>query len=415
MSQDLKLDSNGNCPFCNKMSAVNEHVCCYTCKSMFHAVCAEKRNDDKLATKTNVINFLQASAKKKNFLFVCDVCLTCMETRNAEVDTQRINTLESKIGNMDKQLTEIKQLLTAKDCASNITNISNKEEAKQREPKSNMWQNKERLAKVKAPPVPSIVVLEKTEDINKDKENIELIEKIIMDHDIPLQASYRNQNGELTLLCDSKESRDSLINIVNNSGENIPTKSPVGKLPSITIVGLPKEYSKEEVVEMLVKQNDFINKFSHANNIQDHFRVLTIRPTKKEPTIFQVFATVSTILRDGLKYYNDKITLGLTSCKVYDRYYVKRCNNCQKFGHYNRDCPTPSEHHCGKCGEGHETRSCDSTQKKCINCIRNGIEMQDHCTFDPNCSSLLKQQNSLKQRLSKHDLNLQAYKTMLAT
>ena len=113
-------------------------------------------------------------------------------------------------------------------------------------------------------------------------------------------------------------------------------------------------------------------------------------------------------LRDVIKQFKDKLTLGLSSCKVYDQYHIKRCNKCQQFGHYYKDC-TAIEC-CAKCGGDHPTNTCESAEKKCVNCVRDGVGTQDHCTYDPNCPSLLKQQELLKQKIEKTSLNLKLYK-----
>ncbi len=158
-----------------------------------------------------------------------------------------------------------------------------------------------------------------------------------MENNIGLQKSYKNKNGELIVVCDSREARDNLSTMLSNVDERIPTISPNGKRPTVAIVGLYKEYSKEEITAMVVKQNQFVKNFVMTNNIEEHFKVLAVRPTKRNQNVFQVFASVSAVLRDGTKQYNDKLTLGLTSCKVYDQYHVKRCNKCQLFGHYIKD------------------------------------------------------------------------------
>ena len=75
------------------------------------------------------------------------------------------------------------------------------------------------------------------------------------------------------------------------------------------------------------------------------------------PDCFQAFANVSTTLRDGFYLYKNKVTIGLVLCKIYDRFHVKRCNNCQKFGHYMNECSCHD--HC--------TRDCTSNESVCIN------------------------------------------------
>ena len=404
MSLNIKLDADGNCNLCNKTSLPNEDVECFMCNSHFHAICSNAKAEDKLANKSTVANFLLNSTKK-NFMFLCDICLTNLERITADSDSQRINTLEKQIGGVNEQLLEIKKLLENKE--SGPVQVKEKSNGQQR--KDSIWHNSERLATVKAPPAPSIFVLGKAEDPNTNKSHIDIVEKAIMDNNISLQNTYKNRNGEVVIVCESEESRDLLQNIVSNADRNIPTKTPKGKNPSISIVGAPKEYSADEIIEMLVKQNDFVRNFALANNIDDHFKVFSVRPTKKNPNVFQIFATVSQVLRDGFKQYKDKLTLGLTSCKVYDQYHVKRCYKCQHFGHYGRDC-TSQDEYCAKCGDNYATNDCSATIKKCINCVRSESETYDHFTFDSKCPAMLKQQDLLKKKLSRGNLNLTRYK-----
>ena len=144
-------------------------------------------------------------------------------------------------------------------------------------------------------------------------------------------------------------------------------------------------------MQMLPMQNDFIKKFTVSNKIEDHMIIYSIRPLKNNPSLFQVFASVSPVLRQGLAHYRNKLTLGLTSCKVYDRQNIKRCNNCQHFGHYAKDCPTPETPSCGACGDDHATINCDSFINKCINCTRSKLPSVDHAANSTQCPSFLKQ------------------------
>jgi hypothetical protein len=343
---------------------------------------------------------------------MCDICLTTLERNVSESDTQRINTLEDKIGTVNTQLTEIKDMLMTREVIVTpaltpaLTPAVTPAVLPVLVPNTNsIWFNKDKLEAIKAPPVPSVLVVGKTNELEKDIQNRDMVEKVIMENNIGLQKSYKNKNGELVIVCDSKESRDNLSTIVENMDNTIPTKTPTGKRPTVAIVGLHKEYKKEEIVSMVVKQNDFVKKFMTSNNIEDHFKVLVVRPTKKNPNVFQAFVSVSAMLRDGIKQFNDKITLGLTSCKVYDQYHVKRCNKCQLFGHYVKDCPN-TECYCAKCGAEHETDNCTSSTKKCINCVRSDNENIEHCTFDINCPSMLSQQGILKSILEKDRLNM---------
>ena len=90
-----------------------------------------------------------------------------------------------------------------------------------------------------------------------------------------------------------------------------------------------------------------MNGFSNSNDLKEHIEIFAVRPLKNNAECFQAFANVSKVLREGLHYFGNKVTIGLSTCKIYDRYHIKRCNNCQNFGHYMKDCPTPNVHVCG--------------------------------------------------------------------
>ena len=151
---------------------------------------------------------------------------------------------------------------------------------------------------------------------------------------------------------------------------------------------------------MLVNQNSFIKRFSTNNNLDDHFKVNFIKPLKNNHEKFQAYASVSPTLREGLKIHNNKVTLGLTSCKVYDQHHVKRCNTCQNFGHFSRDCTSASPV-CAKCAGNHATNDFHSALKKCVNCAKKGSASVNHHAYDSNCPTYREE----VRRKQKNDLN----------
>ena len=156
---------------------------------------------------------------------------------------------------------------------------------------------------------------------------------------------------------------------------------------------------------MLPMQNDFIKQFAVSNKIEEHILIRSICPLKNNQSLFQVFASVSPVLRQGLAHYRNKLTLGLTTCRVYDRQNVKRCNNCQHFGHYAKECPTPETPSCGTCGEDHATYECNSSLFNCINCTRNKLLSVDHAATSINCPTFAKQVKSSQTKTVRNHLN----------
>ena len=219
--------------------------------------------------------------------------------------------------------------------------------------------------------------------------------------------SHKNKDGNLVVVCDSVESRDELKDKVHASINNIEMKTPKEKRPAISIVGLSKKHDNQEVVDLLIKQNNFLKQFSTSNKIDEHMTVFSVKPIRGNPDVYQAFARVSQELRRGLRTYKDRVTLGLSTCRIYDQYHVKRCNNCQSFGHYFRNCPTPDNHFCSNCGSD-QSMDCQSTNYVCTNCVK--AELHDdeckHCAHDQKCPTLLRAQEKMKKSNNRDNLNM---------
>ena len=395
MADQFKIDDVGHCKSCGKVPAPGETVQCYACREIIYALCSEANTDNRVATKTMVSAFLLPSTKS-NFMFYCDVCLTKFEISKADDDSKRVDILEGKIEGIDQQLGKIMELLTTSK-APYTPKVNNQSVPKL--PKDNIWADARRLESIKAPQPKAALVISKDADLNKNKANHNVIEQIVMDNEIPLTNSHKNESGDIVLICENREARDTLKTLVQNTDSGITMTSPKAKLVPISIVGLPRNCSKEDAVKMFVMQNQFIKKFSAVNKIEEHINIHLIKPLNNKPDMFQIFASVSPVLRDGLRINKDKVVIGLSPCKVYDRKLVRRCNNCQHFGHFAKECPTSDEPKCGKCAENHRTDLCTSEVRKCVNCIRNNLLDTNHAAFYYKCPCVIKhQEDSLNSK-----------------
>ena len=232
-----------------------------------------------------------------------------------------------------------------------------------------------------------------------------------MENEITLSESYENKSGDIVPVCESQDARDRLKNVVENANRGIAVSSPKTKQKPISVVGLPKQCEKDEIIDLLLK-NDFIKNFVAANKIEEHVKIQVVKPLRNKQDVFQVFALVSHILRDGIGKHKYRILIGINSCKVYDRSETRRCNNCQHYGHYAKDCPTPDEPSYGICSGNHRTDSCDSGEKRCINCVRKGDAATDHTAFDHKCPTMMKHEQELAQKRS---LNLRGTNVTMPT
>ena len=76
----------------------------HLCKSLFHAICENTGDDNKLGTNTVVATFL-APSTKENFKFFCNTCLTKLEMSMTKSNTQK-----TKFSSMENKLGEMKEL-----------------------------------------------------------------------------------------------------------------------------------------------------------------------------------------------------------------------------------------------------------------------------------------------------------------
>jgi hypothetical protein len=93
-------------------------------------------------------------------------------------------------------------------------------------------------------------------------------------------------------VCESTERRDELKTLVHTVKQDIGLNTPKPKDHSITIVGMAREYDTDEIKKLIVQQNVLIKRFTEANNLDDHFKVHSVKPLKSNEQRFQVFASV---------------------------------------------------------------------------------------------------------------------------
>ena len=305
--------------------------------------------------------------------------------------------MEDNMARINKELTEIKNIVSKADTAEVLPVLPESSV----EP-TNAWFDSGKLASMKAKFSESVLVINKTDNEETDKTNTNLVESMVLESKIPVKKSYKSKDGNLVVVCETVGSRDALKNQVAASNDGIKMKTPKRMCPVVSIVGLSKIYNPQEVIDVLVQQNSFIRQFSESNNIEEHISVFAVKQVRNKNNVFQAFARISHVLREGFKTFNDKIVLGLSTCKIYDQYHVKRCNNCQSFGHYYKNCSTHTIHVCAKCGCDHQTRECDSTILKCVNCVKAGLRPEDcaHSANDRNCKTLLDAQEKMKTNLN---------------
>ena len=196
------------------------------------------RKDDNFGTKTMAKAFT-AESTKGNFLFLCDPCLTGFERNLVETEKQKVACLEQKVVGMENKLDKIMGILE-------------KTENKQPQEVVNVWKDQQALKMIRASPQKNVLVIKANENDQRNINTRAHVEKSIMDHKIPVCQSFDNNNGDLVVVCESEVNRDHLKDLVATDHEEIEMTTSAPKRASITIVGLKRQYSSVEIMEMLV-------------------------------------------------------------------------------------------------------------------------------------------------------------------
>ena len=116
---------------------------------------------------------------------------------------------------------------------------------------------------------------------------------------------------------------------------------------------------------------------------------------------------VSEHLRITLRIQGDKIFLGVTAHRIVDRFFVKRCNKCQEFGHYEKNCD--KEISCGYCTMNHRSSECNEVEPgdyenyQCVNCEKANKPSVGHSSLWHKCPLFLDQQKKVKKAIPYYD------------
>ena len=142
---------------------------------------------------------------------------------------------------------------------------------------------------------------------------------------------------------------------------------------------------KDDIIRKIINRNDFLKNMADINS---KIEFLFTRPSAAN-THHLVFKCDPEV-RKAIHDHNDEIKLAFAVYHVRDRYHVRICSYCQRFGHLEKDCPHKNQDpYCGKCGENHATKDCEADHEKCINCVRRKKSHTNHKVGNKHCESLL--------------------------
>ena len=411
MSEELEDPSNilmpdGKCKKC-KNKVHNNYVSCLMCKWKFHATGCS--NDIDICTPSFLSVFKPFSektapkyaARPGNFKFVCDGCLTRFEINKVSSNDDKVDSLTTKVMDLENGLNEIKSLLKSQLNApvssvidsSAIDSVETQPQPSNKFQNLNPWGLQNRFSSLantgsdtEEDKQLSAIIIPAAENEVVKKSQMKLINKTVMQSKVEIRKSFQRRNGDTVILCNSDHTRDSLKTEIENVVPNLQVKSPDKRRETIALVGFDDDYGEEELVAALVDQNHFVKAFASTCNLSEHLKYVDTTPLRNDPERFQAVFRITKKLRQIIHGHNDRLIVGVISCRVYNRAFVKRCAICQRFGHFFAQCQFQDHPHCAYCGKEHETKEClKQSGKNCINCIRAKHAETDHESFSKQC------------------------------
>ena len=200
---------------------------------------------------------------------------------------------------------------------------------------TNPWDDSQRTDKLR-----SMVVI-------KNDNNGNPIDKLVLEENCVknkigiINTLTLKKSNDTAIILNSRSDAETLRKKLSQTSPQHTTSTVATKTPRITIVGLERKYTKEEIKEMLISQNsgiDMLINDSSTNTDDKKIDVVAVLPLKNN-TSFKAIVRVSNLIRSVIAKQSDRVYIGTQrACKVYDSFFVLRCFNCQQFGHHSENC-----------------------------------------------------------------------------
>ena len=399
--QMYEIMDEGKCSQCTVIINDDECIKCNVCSKLYHVKCkSAKTSGNQICTPSFLSLWLSLTEKKRNFTWTCDYCLTIEECNSATTTMQkvekqvntRVENLENKVDNISGDIAAVKLLLeTFKKSNAETPSVSCKSLSDE-----TPWSDPTRV----------VVLKEKLTGKGPDLINLE---KDVIDKKLNVTSAHHNKNGDTVIVCPSPNDAQAVQQRIKNDHPRHEVKIPATRRVIVAVVGLKSNHDTDTLYKMVMDNSCFSHLGSDIEKFKTMFEIIDIKPCKNDSSTFQIIGKVTDNVRNILSKYDDRLLMGMYSCKVYERYSVKRCSKCQKFGHWWRECQ--NEYACAKCGKGHETKLCpsanDTTVKSCVNCIRGSKgDSSSHTADSTLCPCYIDQREKVKQELATKKKNL---------
>ena len=330
--------------------------------------------------------------------FTCNLCKEDMKTKQDVIMSQRVRLLEESSLKTAKRFDDIMEILTS---------IQEKPTAPAPNEKPTTYSS------MAAKDTPSVIVIEKPESeqeqsVADTKAKMETVKIAAIQSKVALKKSFTNRSGQTVFVCNNDKAKETLLPHIKeafvSTGRKITTPKP--RLPTISVPYIDGEYDKTELLTALRNQNEDEGILFDAENTNVVF-IGKMRDPRHQG-LYQAVIRVSESIRERIKVNGNRVFIGSSSCPVFDRFFIKRCNRCQRFHHFQKDnggCK--KDEVCALCTGNHDTRGCsqDPEHYRCVNCEH--AEMEDfwHAADSIHCHSYIAEQEKLRKTINYYQKN----------
>lgn len=360
------MSNNENCPICeNNVKSENGIQCSGLCRKIYHIRCMDFQGKD-----------LQIMKNINGLRWFCTNCLPLLDF------TLKLN----------KDLNDFKK--SVKEDLDEVRKILNMDEIR----KTEITKINTSYSKVVAGE--ALVIKPKSkQESNKTKE---VVKKNLKPAtlEVGITQIKNVKDGGILLKCKTKEEVEKVKKAAEKRlGKNYEIKIPDQKKPNVKIVDIDDEYSEDELLNTIKKQN------AHIRHDNMQLKVIVFKKMKSryqaiiecDPTTFRNIMT------------EERLSIGFMCCRVHEYVRLFRCFKCGGFNHKADECK--SDITCINCGSNdHAKENCES-ETKCSNCTlanKNlGLDIDiKHSIFDVNkCPVLQRKINGEKQKIMTNNVD----------